>query len=292
MFTGRSLHESFGPLAGPAMTVFRDTLILAWSGADGSIYSAMDMQDDGTINAWRLPDDRSDQRLSLAYHRQQDTLLLGYSGQDNNAWLARTDDGGTFKTRDQWLQPVIGGLAMQSDTVTLVVAYTTQDTQQVTALFTTTPPDGGFNDSPSGYAVSIDTPGLVLTTSGPLIAFAGTDEPGFSLNATYVGEHSGPDGVHTFSDQCLGGPNLVQLPQGYAAAYTGHNRNLYLLFGIESLDENTTTRWKFTDTSPWPPAFATLNDETYVAWFGTDGDNKLNFAHLSAMPMTYQGGSG
>jgi hypothetical protein len=292
MFTGRSLHESFCPLAAPAMTVFRDTLILAWSAADGSMYSAMDMQDDGTINAWRLPDDRSSERLSLAYHGQEDILLLGYSGQDNYTWLARTDDGGTFKTRDRWLQPVIGGLAMQSDNVTLAVAYTAQDSQQVAARFTPSPPDGGYDAAPTGYAVSIDTPGLALTPSGPLIAFAGTDEPGFSLNATYIGQHSGPDGVHTFTDQCLGGPNLVSLPQGYAAAYTGHNRNLYLLVGIDTLDENATTRWKFADTSPWPPAVATLNGQTYIAWFGTDGANTLNFAHLSAMPLVYQSGTG
>ncbi|MFI6166174.1 hypothetical protein ACIBCN_05240 [Nocardia sp. NPDC051052] len=35
-----------------------------------------------------------------------------------------------------------------------------------------------------------------------------------------------------------------------------------------------------------------LADTTYVAWFGTDGENKLNFADLGSMPTIYRGGSG
>ncbi len=292
MFTGRSLHESFRPAAGPAMTAFRNSLILAWSAVDGFMYSAMDMQDDGVINAWRLPADRSAERLSLAYYDAVDELLIGYNGQDNQAWLARTRDGGTIDDRGPWLEPIIGGPALHSTKARLYFAYTDQSTQQVHSGHSGNPPLDTEEVGTYPGAYSIDTPGVVVTDKGPLIVYAGTDSPGYSLNAYLVDEPTGPPRICTFPDQCRGGPNLVTVGGRYAAAYVGHNQHLYLLFGVDALDPAQTERWKFADTSPWPPAVATINGETYVAWFGTDGENKLNFAHIDAMSMVYRGGSG
>ncbi|WP_433621335.1 hypothetical protein [Nocardia sp. CA-120079] len=63
-----------------------------------------------------------------------------------------------------------------------------------------------------------------------------------------------------------------------------------MLFDIDNLNGGQAQRWKFADTSPWPPAVATINGVTHVA--STDGQNKLNFADLGSMPTIYRGGSG
>ncbi|WP_378729488.1 hypothetical protein [Nocardia brasiliensis] len=292
MFTGRTLWQSHRPLAAPALTVFNNRLVLVWSTESGTMYVASGMETDGVVNAKPLPGDFSRQRPSLAFHAQTGLLYLGYSGTDNQLWLAWSHNGVDYPDRRTWLEPVIGGPAMISDNVTFSLAYTAQREQLLQLVRSQNPPFSSSVASPDPPEFSVDTPGLVLNPArGTLLAWTGTDASGLHLNARYVGLNVPPTRA-TFSDVLVGGPNLCTIGGRYVAAYSGRNTNIYLLFDIDNLNEGQAQRWKFADTSPWPPAVATINGITYVAWFGTDGDRKLNFADLGSMPTIYRGGSG
>ncbi|WP_280445736.1 hypothetical protein [Nocardia brasiliensis] len=291
MFTGRTLWPSNQPIAAPALTVFGNRLVLVWSTQSGTMYAASGMEADGVVNAKPLPADFSLQRPALAAHAQTGLLYLGYTRTDGNMWLAWSHNGVDYHDRRQWLEPPIGGPAMQSDNVSMWLTYTAQRDLRVNAVQSQNPPFSHYGRSPEPAEQSVDTPGLVIRPDkGVLLAWTGMDSAN-NLNARYIGVNV-PPGRATFSDRLIGGPNLFPLGGRYVAGYTGKNTNLYFLFGVDNLNEGQTERWKFADTSPWPPAVATVNGVTYVAWFGTDGQNKLNFADLGSMPTIYRGGSG
>ncbi|WP_433654575.1 hypothetical protein ACQPW1_27945 [Nocardia sp. CA-128927] len=291
MFTGRTLWQSNQPIAAPALTVYNNKLVLVWSTQSGTMYVASGMEADGVVNAKPLPSDFSLQRPALAAHAQTGLLYLGYTRTDGKMWLAWSNNGVDYQDRREWLEPPIGGPAMQSDNVSMWLSYTAQDDLVLSAVQSQNPPFSSYGRTPEPAEHSVDTPGLVIHPSkGVLLAWTGMDSAN-NLNARYIGVNV-PPGRATFSDRLIGGPNLFTLGGRYVAGYTGKNTNIYLLFDIDNLNENQAQRWKFADTSPWPPAVATINGITYVAWFGTDGQNKLNFADLGSMPTIYRGGSG
>lgn len=291
MFTGRTLWPSDQPAAAPALTVYNNRLVLVWSTQSGTMYTASGMETDGVVNAKPLPADFSLQHPSLAAHAQTGLLYLGYTRTDGKMWLAWSNNGFDYQDRREWLAAPIGGPAMQSDNVSLWLSYTAQRDLSLCAVQSQNPPFSSYGRSPQPTEYSVDTPGLVIHPSrGVLLGWTGMDSAN-NLNARYIGVNVPPT-RGTFSDRLIGGPNLFTLGGRYVAGYTGKNTNIYLLFGVDNLDENQTERWKFADTSPWPPAVATINGVTYVAWFGTDGQNKLNFADLGSMPTIYRDGSG
>ncbi|MFC9438355.1 hypothetical protein [Nocardia sp. NPDC057030] len=291
MFTGRTVWPSNQPAAAPALAVYNNRLVMVWSTQSGTMYTASGMETDGVVNAKPLPADFSLQRPSLAAHAQTGLLYLGYARTDGKMWLAWSNNGFDYQDRREWLEAPIGGPAMQSDNVSMWLSYTAQRDLSLCAVQSQNPPFSSYGRSPQPTEYSIDTPGLVIHQSrGVLLAWTGMDSAN-NLNARYIGVNVPPTRA-TFTDRLIGGPNLFTLGGRYVAGYTGKNTNMYLLFGVDNLDENQTERWKFADTSPWPPAVATINGVTYVAWFGTDGQNKLNFADLNSMPTIYRGGSG
>ncbi|MCM6774814.1 hypothetical protein NDR87_25570 [Nocardia sp. CDC159] len=292
MFIGRTLWASNRPVAAPALAVYRNTLVLVWSTQGGTMYVASGMEVDGVVRARALPFDSSLQRPSLSSHAQTGLLYLGYMGTDNQTTLAWSDNGVDYQDRRRWLEPAIGGPAMVSDNVTLWVGYTAQNAQLLQTVRSHNPPYSFYYVSPEPVEYSVDTPAVMIHPSrGTLLSWTGTDAAYNHLNARYLGV-SVPPTKATFSDRLVGGPNLFSIGGRYVAGYSGLNTNIYMLFDIDNLNEGQAQRWKFADASPWPPAVATINGITYVAWFGTDGENKLNFADLGSMPTIYRGGSG
>jgi hypothetical protein len=66
------------------------------------------------------------------------------------------------------------------------------------------------------------------------LAYAGADDPWNHLTLQPdPGNDNIPPAV-VYGDLCFGGPALVTTGLGYAAAYAGKNRNVYLLYGIET----------------------------------------------------------
>ncbi|BCK54686.1 hypothetical protein [Nocardia wallacei] len=292
MFTGRTSWPSHRPLAAPALAEYKNRLVLVWSTRDGTMYMASGMETDGVVDAKPLPADTSLQRPSLAAHPDDGRLYLGYTRTDGRIWLAWSDNGVDYNDRRPWLQPPIGGPAIVSDNVTFWLGYTEQGSQAVQVVQSQNPTFFETYVSPTPTEYSVDTPALLLHPSrGGLLAWTSVDVAGRHLNARFLGIGAPPT-LGIFSDTLIGGPNLFTIGGRSVAGYTGRNTNIYMVFDIDNLDEARSERWKFADTSPWPPAVATVDGTTYVAWFSTGGDNDLNFADLGSMPTIYRGDSG
>jgi len=310
MFRGRTFVDSHGAVASPALTTWNNTLVMVWCGEDGTIYFASAMEQTGIIAGTPLPQQSSLERPAL--FQFEDRLVLAYIGTDNQIRCALSFDGQQFNASQPWvhidqslLSPCIGGPAIFG-TGNMYLAWTEALNQNLHFGFTINPPtvyeeSVVLSGGDEGYELtSVDTPALALApTNDLLLAFAGPNTPGNNLTVQAQRRAgNNPSPLVVYDDLCFGGPALVTTTDGFAAAYAGKNTNIYLLYGVENLDNQQIRRTKLQDTSWHAPALVTLQGITYVAWIGTDGPSdifptgSINFADLGSMPVIYANGSG
>ena len=129
---------------------------------------------------------------------------------------------------------------------------------------------------------TVDPAPLATTTIGDELMLAWTGQ-NLHLNVMVSPERPGHAPKVTFNDLCRGGPAFAQTVFRRGFVYCGFDSHIYILHNVEYLERERAVRTKYHDTTSFCPTVARLGGEVYMAWFGTDGDKKLNFAHLVAM---------
>jgi hypothetical protein len=264
------------------MTVHNGTLVLAWPTDGGTIQMARGMEVDGYGERWSLDWDFSQMRVALASY--QGRLYMHYTGTNTQTYLAVSDDGGrNFGSRVVSLPPTIGGPPLIPRGDRLCASVTAMDTLRMHLVFLS-----GDPQSPSGTdwsdlsETTIDPAPVATTTIGDELMLAWTGQNYF-LNVMVSPERRGHAPKVTFNDICVGGPSFAQTVFRRGFVYCGFDSHIYILHNVEYLDRERAVRTKYHDTTAFCPALTRLGNEVYMAWFGTDGQKKLNFAHLVAM---------
>lgn len=288
MFDGRAVQESFGPGGAPAMTVHDGGVLLAWPTTDGNIRMAAGLEQDGVGESWWLPDDFSLVRPSIASFGGR--VYLSYGGMDQQSWLAVSDDGGrTFADRSPWLPESIGAPTIFSFGEALWASRTGVPDLSLSIGF-------GTEETlsfPSPSFLSLDMPLPETSIDPPAISASVYDElllawtgSNLRLNIQINPENpSEPGRKVTFDDICRGGPAVAKLLFFSGFVYCGFDSHIYILFNTEFLERDRAQRSKYADTTAFCPAVCRLGNEVFVAWFGTDEANSLNFANIGAMPV-------
>jgi hypothetical protein len=296
-----------------------ETLVLAYCDSNGTIYTAVGMEQTGQIR-----DNSASGGFTSTSSPGARVALVEAPPGSGWLWMAINDLGAIVLDvadsatagpiyqypLETWPGPdgpntaarLIGGAALMPQGQDLLVAATAAENQDlyigggsVVGVHTSSPPNVSFFDT--GYqnvgtgsqSESVNTPGLGITPAGNVqLAYLTADGSANQLTVladpTTVLSQQAPV---VFPDVCTDGPALVTTVNGYAATYAF--LRIVLVYGVENNDPAKVNRVVLQDTSPYTPAVATLNGVTYVAWIGADDPtnptyNRLFFADLGSMP--------
>jgi len=284
-------------IAGPALTPFRGSLAMAWTGTDGAgrlnVATGLEFDDFTKVTL----DEFSITRPALATFNGR--LYLAWVGTDGGDLLnlASSADGVTFDQKVTLNERSAFGPSLRADFGRLYLAWTGTDGENHLNLAQSR--DGRSLENKITYGETL-TGGPALTTNETsggeelvFIAWTGTDNPhhinfaqGFSpgfensyVKYVYDGstEGIGPDASTT-------GPALVYNPGQFATflSYIGNGGDgrLFVLGSGENTEPPDFRRMLNESSIDTPALAAAPGIGTWLAWTGTDGQGHLNLAQV------------